>query len=173
MYKLLSQDSIKDKLSEKITALDRQLEALAEHLSKMPKGLDPKPVFSEMQKIEELKEKTRIEFERELEKEELEQPPIGFDNYMAVLKRIKTVLAKESNHELKRKVCEKLIHKIELLPEGFKLHFYMGASHFDGPLKDSTNKKRARGSFSDPSPLAQDDILIFFGSNTLSFPTHR
>ena len=75
---------------------------------------------------------------------------------------------------MKRKIAEKLIHKIELLPEGFKLHFYMGTGHFDvDKLEVSTNKKRARGSLG-PSATPQDDIFTLDdnskknGSNSLT-----
>ncbi len=173
MYKPLSQDLAKNKLREKSVAFDRQLEALAEHLTKLPMDVSPQPVFNQMQKIEKLKKEVGKEIDALGEKEIKNQPPIDFDNYKDFLRKFKKSLKGEDGPEVKRKIAEKLIHKIELLPEGFKLHFYMRAGHFDDPSlgqKKSIKKGvsiRANPS-SGPSAAPQDDMSKLFGSNSLT-----
>jgi hypothetical protein len=44
-----------DRLRSKIRGIDDQIQALAEHLAKIPKGLSPTPIFAQMKKLEALK----------------------------------------------------------------------------------------------------------------------
>ena len=45
-----------DRLRNKIRGVEEQIEALAEHLTKIPKGVSPTPIFTQMQKLEATKE---------------------------------------------------------------------------------------------------------------------
>ncbi len=132
LYKNSSQTSKINKVTEKIKVLEKQLEALAEHLTKLPRGLDPKPIFGQMQKIE--IEKKELEKHKDASTiNEDYKKPVTLKDYESFLTNISKLLEKNSSPDLKRKVCERLIHKIELMPTGFKIHFYTGSEAFSGP----------------------------------------
>lgn len=121
-----------EKMALKTKALTKQLEALAEHLAKIPKDMDPTPIFEQMRKIE--KDKKDLKEQMESFKEALsEKKPMAFKDYRSFLEGIGKLLKTNNSPELRRKVCERLIHKIELMPEGFIIHFYMGSDSLSGP----------------------------------------
>lgn len=55
------------------------------------------------------------------------------------------------------KIIEALIHEVEITPDGFRLHFYVGKNHIEGEL--------ARRASSVPSAST---LSLFRGSNSLT-----
>jgi hypothetical protein len=45
----------RDKLRVKVRSIEAQIEALVEHLAKVPKDISPAPIYAQMQKLESLK----------------------------------------------------------------------------------------------------------------------
>ncbi len=44
-----------DRLRNKVRGIEEQIETLAEHLAKIPKGLSPAPIFAQIQGLESMK----------------------------------------------------------------------------------------------------------------------
>ena len=98
------------KLRQKIKDFASQLEALAEHLSKIPKGVSPAVVFAQMKLIEDLRAKTEGEVS-ELERKGIEyDPPAALTSYEAFIGGIKQILTQSQDNDKKAQLLALLIH---------------------------------------------------------------
>ncbi|MCJ8278039.1 MAG: recombinase family protein, partial [Bdellovibrionales bacterium] len=127
-----------DRLKAKISDIDAKLEALVEHLAKVPKGISPEPIFAQMQKLEALK--IEVKNELEIASEDHIQKPVELDDYRNFVKGVRNLKNRRNADDIKQKIIERLVHKIELLPEGYRLHYYVGADYFQGLKVVSSTK---------------------------------
>jgi transcriptional regulator of met regulon len=75
VYRNENQVQNTDRLRSKVRGIEEQIEALAEHLAKIPKGLSPTPIFSQMEKLEALKNLTAEEVDEILRSGVRSEPP--------------------------------------------------------------------------------------------------
>jgi ribosomal protein S19 len=80
---------------------------------------------------------------------------VPLKDYRALLEALQK-LANAPGDSTRGKVIRTLVHRIEITPEGFRLHFHVGRDYVEGEL-----------SRSEGSPIAKK--LMFGGSNTLTF----
>ena len=95
-----------ERLKIKITGIENQIEALAEHLTKIPKNMNPMPIYDQMQKIESFRDEAKKEYDRKLSSGELKDIPASFKDYSSYLNWIKEFLSLEVAPELKQKIVK-------------------------------------------------------------------
>jgi site-specific DNA recombinase len=166
-----------ERLQTKVVGIEGQIEALAEHLANIPKGVSPGPIFSQMQKLEALKKEVEGQ-RRELEDSgEISEMPVELKTYQAFLTALETRLSHQADDVFKQKVVQRLIHKIELLPDGFRIHWFAGDSRFipfnpkseknvEGK-SNSTHSQKENGGGHLASPASF--FVLNSGSNTIDF----
>ncbi len=113
--------------ANQIRDVEIQLEALAEHLAQIPKGVSPQPVFSQMEKMQakktELQEK-RSDAER---RGGLGDAPVNAAEYWDYLSAVRTSLDCGGEEAVaKTKAARKLIHRILVYPTEIKLEYKVG-----------------------------------------------
>lgn len=148
-----------ERLESKIKGVSEQLDALGEHLSKIPKTVSPAPIFKQMERLEEIKGALEGEKCSILQNGQSCEMPVALKDYEKFIQALK--LLRTNSQEIKAKIVSKLVHKIELLPDSFKLHFYVGESHVS-PEDDA--KRKGTGGLSVPI----SNRTQIFGSNTLT-----
>ena len=146
-----------DKLKIKITSIENQIDALAEHLTKIPKGVNPESVFNQMQKLQMLKTETKAVYDKKLQSGEIKELPINLKDYTSFLKWIKEFINIETTSEIKQKIIQKLIHKVEIKDDLVKIYLYTGQDQIISSI--GTN-----GEGSNPSP----NLSKNFSSHTLT-----
>ncbi len=105
-----------ERLKAKIVNIDSQTEALAEHLSQIPKGVSPTPIFNQMRKLEETKETLRGELgeiERALEESAMPVDLASYEEFLAALKRGLNTIGEGAKAE----IIQKLVSKVEIHPD--------------------------------------------------------
>ena len=120
-----SKNSERDRAKARIQSYATQLELLAERLSQLPKSVSPVPVFKQMEKIEALKQTEQDRLTRSTDSDLMDEP-IDLVTYRKFLKQLSQT--DQGNNETRAQIVQKLIHKIEILPEGLRIHFYAGKS---------------------------------------------
>lgn len=120
----------KDKIRTKIGGVEKQLEALAEHLTNIPKNVSPQYVFGQMEKLEKIKQDLELQVRRLDKANGTGEVPVGIKTYQAFLETLNLRLRNHDDSVFRRKVVERLIQKIDLLPNGFNIHWIMGESRF-------------------------------------------
>lgn len=124
-----------DRLRNKVYANQGQLNALTERLSEIPTDVDATPIYNQMKKIgitkKELEEKILM-VRRQNHEHEL---PAELADYLEFLKMLKASGMVFGPVE-RQKIISQLVEKIELLPNGMKIHFFVGTSRIKkGPAK--------------------------------------
>lgn len=115
----------------KIRYIESQLEALAERLSELPKSISAAPIYQQMEKLE----KQRAgEGERILALQTSGggyEMPVGlttYRGYLAALNKLK------QNPVAKAQIIEELVHRIDITPDGYRVHYYAGENHVERGL---------------------------------------
>ena len=117
-----------------IHAYEQQLEALAERIAQLPKELSAGPLFKQMEKIEALKRKEEECLTLQQGKALNAEAPAelaAFDQFLNALRKLKT---ETDAQEIRSKIAQRLIHRVEITPESFRLHFYVGENHVNREL---------------------------------------
>ncbi len=157
-----------DKLRSKLRDFERQNEALAEHLTKIPKGLDPSPIFSQMQVVSKRVQETHEELEA-LEGEGLSiDPPVGFKTYQDYVRTLREAFKSMESIEAKTCIVAALVERVEVFPDRFVIHYKIGLTSIldaNDLLRKAVQKteKPLEG-----VPLAAFQSIKFSGSNTLT-----
>jgi site-specific DNA recombinase len=121
----------RDRAKKQIAVLTQQLEALAERLAELPKTISASPIYKQMERLEQLKaaEEERLR--------SLDAGPGGTDepaalvSYQAFLESLRHLAEDpEAKHE-RAEVVKALIHRIEVQPEGIKVHYLVGKNYID------------------------------------------
>ena len=133
-----------DRLRNKLSGILEQIEALAEHLSKIPKGISPTPIFDQMRKLESLKSETEKEIGVLSQSGVMIDEPSPLKDYQAYLSAISKMAELPDSALLKSKIIKLLIAKIELLPAGFRLHYFVGKGVFGSNSLTNGGSARAR-----------------------------
>lgn len=111
-----------ERLTSKISQIDSQTEALAEHLANIPKGVSPTPIFSQMKKLEETKDMLRSELgeiERTLDESAMPTDLAGYEEFLAALKRgLNTV-----GEAAKAEIIQKVVSKVEIHPDSATIYY--------------------------------------------------
>ena len=144
-----SSDGELNKLRGRLDLIKRQLEATAEHLTKLPPEMSPVPIFEQMKKLE--LQKSEIELElNELTGHQALNPPVEFADYKSLLQKIRHGLD-GADDALKARIVTTLIKRIEILPASIRVHYRMGKGDFSINLK---GLKRAEGMLLEVPPPA-------------------
>lgn len=162
----------KDQLRARVREADEQLEALAEHLTQIPKGVSPAPIYAQMQKVE-TKKSEAAEKLNELDRDVRTDEPVGIRDYQEFLSTLKTLLTLSDSGNFKAQLVKWLMAKIEVLPNSFRLHFYVGKNHVI-PIKweqeNGQSVAGSKGSEADgkyPAGKTRDFFCVG-GSNTIA-----
>lgn len=137
LHKSQNKEKDADKYKTQIKQFSLQLDALAEHLSKIPKTVSPEPIFKQMQKAEEMREGVQVKLDDMKRHGFLTDQPVDFATYEKFLSLLRIDATNDIAPENKRKIIGKLICRIDLNPAGLKIFYKVGKSAFDWELKDS------------------------------------
>jgi site-specific DNA recombinase len=128
-----SSDAEFKRLRGRLDIIKRQLEATAEHLTKLPPEMSPMPIFEQMKKLELEKSELQAEL-NELSAYQTLNPPVEFSDYTSLLQKIRHGLD-GADDALKARIVTTLIKGIEILPASIRVHYRMGKGDFSIDLK--------------------------------------
>lgn len=115
-----------DPAALRIESIQRRLEALSERLSELPQGVSAEPIYAQMKKLS--VERAALEQKHEEQALRRTQPsfPAQLHSYEALLNGLKEIAKRAEMTEAKAKVIKTLVHRVEICPDGLRLHFYAG-----------------------------------------------
>ncbi len=129
-----------DKLEAKITGFDRQIEAITERLSELPKEINAQPFYDQIMKLQASKESVEKELETAKITEYEKDEALSFSDYKSFIDSLKELLrVKGEDPEVQAAICRKFIHKIEVSPKGITIQYHVGQTHFRALME--ANKK--------------------------------
>lgn len=156
------------KLNHVIFNVERQLEVLAERLATLPQSVSPTPVYKQMEKLEERKLMAQKQISERQSKGIIKDEPADLRDFQSFTLAIKQLLRMEESNKIKIKIINYLVHRINIIPDGFEVHFKVGESYVKilttklaGVWEDVSDKKNALVESTNAS-----QFLRHFGSNT-------
>jgi site-specific DNA recombinase len=159
-----------NRLRRKVRGIEEQIEALAEHLSKVPKGVSPAPLFAQMEKLERLKSEKQGELDALSHSGVFSDVPVAFTSYEAFLSQMRDRLKGPGSEDLKNQVIQRLVHKIEVLESGFRIHYYVGRNHILStisgmPVAMGTASEKNWGGLKPGTPVDGSKIFLTGGDD--------
>ena len=115
-----------DKLRNRLRGIEEQIEAVAEHLTKIPKTVSPTPIFAQMERLEALKAQAHKDLENILQTGDASELPASLKDYQAYLVTLRRMMGFAESPELRRVIVRALVHKVEVLTNSFRMHYYVG-----------------------------------------------
>ena len=131
------------KVRGRISAIEGQLEALAERLATIPKTVSAAPIFKQMEKLQNRKEELESALVDLNEGLHPEDKPIEFQSLKNLTAGLERIFKKDEKSELKTKIIQRLISKVEVGKESVKVHFLVGKSSLE---KNFWDFERGQGS---------------------------
>jgi len=123
----------RERVESQIHGLTSQLDALAERLSILPKGVSASPIFKQMEKIEIRK----AEFQKLLRAPDISD--FGAKGTCVDVKelfhRLALIFNDDANSKLRAQVIKRLIHKVEVGVDSVKIHYHIGERYLKGELE--------------------------------------
>lgn len=160
-----------EQLKARLIGLDAQLEALAEHLTQIPKGVAPAPIFSQMKKLEETKETFRQELEEREKTADDRLIPVELASYESFVAALRSGFERLGD-DAKANIVQKLIAKVEIHPEAVTIHYrtskhdfaHSGDSLLGEPVPTTPAAKAALRPKTERTPIPERN----WGSTTLT-----
>lgn len=130
-----NQASKRAKLEAALRKEGDRIEALMERIADLPKGLDPKAFYDQLARIQE--KKTGLEGELEVANDVAPAADewISLESLTKFTEGLRTVLDKgDQNPELQAAIIRKIVHRIEVLPDGYEIFYHAGLNHYEQEL---------------------------------------
>jgi hypothetical protein len=160
-----------DKIKIKIKGVTEQIDALSEHLSKVPQGVSPDPIFNQMRKLQGLKETSEGELVDLLSHNDNFDPPAALRTYKGYLKALRGLRNSKNDTLVKAKIINKLVYKVEIKKEGFKLHLFVGENHLAANKWEIEQELKPTGSDGE-AQTAKPHFFKLLSSQTLTNGAH-
>lgn len=126
-------------LDLKSKALDRQIALLAERIAKLPEAIDPKPLIDQLGELQQAQSKITEELKTITEPKDDHSKLISFEDLGLFRQGLKELIAKgELDPQMRSKITKLVVYKIEILKDGFEIHFHVGHTHYQRALGDSS-----------------------------------
>jgi len=140
------------RLKEKSRAIQGQLEALAERLAQLPKTVSAAPVFRQMEKLEQAKAEHQARLSL-LERETAYDRPAALADYQRFTAALRSLAHDKDAAETRAQIVQRVLTKVEILPEGYRLYFAVGQGHVDWELARTAGSLKENPAFSGSNSL--------------------
>lgn len=152
-----------DHFRKQLQANERQMDALADRIARLPKNVDEQVFLSLMAKLQDEKkviERKLVEFNKS---KPAQEAAIDYDNFAQFAAHLKELLTKADTHpDIRSAIIRQLVHRIEVTTTGFTIEFYVSKT-------DITREPAPSGSPFSPSPV----LAVLNGAQpTKSLDTH-
>ncbi len=170
----LSEMDLKHKeLKNKFDIISRQILVLAERIGKLPEMIDPKPLIDELGTLQQSQMKIKSGIEECTHKSDVDSKPINFESLEIFRRGLADLISKaEIDLAMQAALVKSIIHKIEVLVDGFEIHFHVGEAHYTQALGDySSNASYFLGS--SKIVLNESEVLKYSASRILMRDSSR
>lgn len=122
-----------------------------------------------MEKIVELKKHEETRLKTIQGNETNRDLPVELPQYTALLGVLRTFASDTTAMEAKAKIIQRLVGKVEITPNSYKIHFYVGKDHI-GRLTSAHNelKKQKKRGFPEVPGAPEFGNHSYFGSNSFA-----
>ena len=120
--------------------LDRQIALLAERIGQLPETIDPKPLFDQLAELQVAQAKINNELSQINKLNYPESRTVSFDSLDIFRSALVDLISKgENDLKVRSAIIKLIVHKIEILQDGFEIHFHVGEAHYNTALEDKSS----------------------------------
>jgi hypothetical protein len=116
-------------LKAQVYGINSQVDALAERLSELPKELSAAPIYKQLKGLEDRKLETQNQLELLMISDLKVDYRANLKDFTAFSSGLRAVWA-TTNSEIKSKIIQRLVHKIEVGEDLVVVHFNVGKRNF-------------------------------------------
>ncbi len=161
-----------ERKQNKIYEINMQLDALTERLGLLPKSVNPKHVFDQMERLSLQKDEFEKAVKSLKDKSNSDNVAVGmvdFNSFKAVLTDL---LENEADPQVKTLIIQKVVHKIVVKTEEVEVYFYVGEKYYKRELAIAGSRPFPALVSSDNGTLAEkrhsSALPVFHGNRPTS-----
>ncbi|HEY8270923.1 MAG TPA: recombinase family protein [Pseudobdellovibrionaceae bacterium] len=128
-----------ERKQNKIYEINMQLDALSERLGLLPKSVNPKHVFDQMEKLS-LQKDTHEEEVKSLRSKTVQENAVDIGDFESFRSVIVDLLANEADPKVKTAIIQKVVQKIIIKNEEVEIYFFVGERHYKRELEISGSR---------------------------------
>ncbi len=122
-------------LKTALAKAEGQIEALAERIGTLPKGIDPKALFLQLEKLQSNRDNIAQKLEHTSTETEATDEYIGLDSLKSFTEGFRMKLEEgDKNPEIQASIIRKIVERIEVLPDGYEIFYHAGLNHYVAEL---------------------------------------
>lgn len=125
----------------RVYEINMQLESLSERLGLLPKSVDPKPVFDQMEKLSLQKQSLEDEIKQLKTSLKLNTSVVEVNDFSIFRSVIEEMLTNENDPQIKTAIIQKVVDKIIINGEEVEVYFLVGESHYKRELALTTGSR--------------------------------
>lgn len=119
-----------EKVKRKLLGVDSQIEALAERIGFLPKGIDPKVLFDQLAKLQAARSALDAQYQEAQLTETVHEEPVSIKDFAEFTKSLRDLLAGEADPVTCSFVIQSVVKRIDVAVDGIEIHFHVGQSHY-------------------------------------------
>ncbi len=119
-----------EKVKGKVASLRNQIEAVTERIAELPKGIDAKSFYDQILKLQDHKKAFEEQLQKLNSNKANQEDPIDFEDFMKFTIDLKSLMKKCNDPNDHASIIRKLVERIEVTPEGFIIHYFVGQTHY-------------------------------------------
>ncbi len=128
-----------------------QVEVLAERISTLPKAIDPKALYAQLSRLQTSQASLEIQCEDLKSQAIPTDDPIDYADLGLFTSGLRRMLKEaEKNPELKAAIIKKIVHKIDITPQGINTHYFIGHGKYKQYKKASGDDSPEASNFKVP-----------------------
>ncbi len=123
-----------DRKQNKVYEINMQLDALTERLGLLPKSVNAKHVFDQMEKLSHQKNDLEKSIHSLRDKSTTDSVAVGMTDFNSFRVVIQELLENESDPVVKTSIIQKVVDKIIVKTEEIEIYFFVGEKHYKREL---------------------------------------
>lgn len=125
----------RDRLQTALAKAESQVEALAERIGVLPKGMNPKALYAQLDKLQANRDRLLGEVETAKAETEVKDEYVSMDSLQAFTEGLRKQLDQgDGNPEIQAAIIRKIVIKIEVLADGYEIFYHAGMNHYQAEL---------------------------------------
>jgi len=123
-----------DRIQGRVYNLNSQIEALAERIAGLPKTLSADPFYRQMEKLQAARENEQAKLKALEAETQTNDEPAQMSSMQEFLAGLRRLAESPGGEALRAQIVQMLIHRVEVFPTTFRLHYLVGRNYIEREL---------------------------------------
>ncbi|MBC7538272.1 MAG: recombinase family protein [Bacteriovorax sp.] len=134
----------------KLYGVNSQIDALAERIGILPKGISPTPLFNQLEKIQNAKKEIEEKL-MSIKEINLDQRLVPLETFNKFAEFSKKVISENSDFNIRRQILQKFVKRVEIGPDCIKIHWNVDKEFYTNEVIMSSKREFSQADACDSS----------------------